>query len=97
MKLLIAAISLALAACASNIALTSDEFDSGVRRGRVEGLVDESTSIVNTRLDCRSGPGQYAVVSYSYGGSPNLRANVIVPAKSLKRGDETKVNIRGCQ
>lgn len=74
------------------------EFKDGWRTGRVETVLNEKTEIPQVRLDCRAIPSaEYSVVSYSFGHTPNLRTNVIVPTTDAKRGDVVKVNINACQ
>ena len=90
-KLAVLVLTAALTACGTT------DFNDGWRTGRVEGVVTMSSVVPHLRLDCRNVPAdRYVVVSYSFGGSPNLRSNIIIPSKYGQRGEALRVNISQC-
>lgn len=102
---LLCAISLQ-AACANKSASLHD-FQQGWRQGTVLTVVNAREPIhMHVDQDCRISPDaaatqaqRYALVSYSWGGNPNLRSNRLVgiPADAaVSRGDTVRINIASC-
>ena len=81
-------------------------YKEGWRRARVVEVGDADSPMKASQKDCRTEMGQntmfkhFAVVSYSYGGNPKLKAKQIsaVPESvDLKVGDFVYVNLQDCQ
>jgi hypothetical protein len=105
-KGLLACAALIAAGCASG-ALEDNSFQQGWRRATVLELAPaQATLASHVQADCRkewpagAWPSQVAAVSYSWGGSANLRTlrSVAVPeGVTLKVGDVVRVQVRDCQ
>jgi len=106
MKLtLIAAIAALATACASQQD-PSDTYAQGWRGAQILAIGNEQLSIPIKAQDCRSalpvstGYTRFAVASYSYGGSPNLKSKRIVAIPNeanVSVGDRVFVNVRNCK
>jgi hypothetical protein len=105
-KGLLACAALIASGCASG-ALEANSFQQGWRRATVLELAPtEATLTNNVQADCRqewaagARPSQVAAVSYSWGGSANLRTLRVVAVPegvTLKVGDVVRVKVRDCQ
>lgn len=94
-----------LSACAS-LEQEPDGYSTGWRRGQVLEIVRAGNVMPSVVKDCRealpSGASyaQFAVVSYSFWGDPNLRKKLVVgvPAglQGLGAGDWVSVNVADC-
>lgn len=86
-------------------------FNLGWRQAKVVSLIDSSEPAASTHIhrDCRNqasaaastpeGP-RHVLASYSFGGNPNLRRQIVVPvsaASTLKVGDMIHAHISDCQ
>ena len=106
MKLCCVAPALWISACATS-ADPEHAFDQGWRRAKVLQVGHIETVMPgNIAKDCRTEqvPGatftRYALVSYSWGGSPNLRSKRVVSVPDgiqLDAGQTVLVNLRNCQ
>ena len=100
----LATLLLAITAC-STANMTATPYEEGWRRARVESLGDIPASSFDRAVACQTElKGQadrrhLAVVSYSYGGNPNLRARrqaVVNNNAALAPGDTTYVKLGSC-
>lgn len=104
MPWMLAGASVLMTACAS-IENDAYNFNDGWRRAKVLEIGSTKTVMRTTSKDCRLELGaaatfeHYAVVSYSLGGRPTLRAKQVVAVPNdldLAVGDSVQVNIRDC-
>jgi hypothetical protein len=105
-KGLLASAALIVSGCAS-ASLDASSFQQGWRRATVVEVASAQATLASpAQTDCRvelgpdAGYTHYAVVSYSWGGSPKLRAKriVAVPAGTpVKVGDTVKVHVVDCK
>jgi hypothetical protein len=100
----LATLLLTVTAC-STTNMTATPYEEGWRRARVESLGDIQASSSDRDMACQTAlKGQadrthLAVVSYSYGGNPNLRARrqaVVNNNDALAPGDTTYVKLGSC-
>jgi len=104
-RLLSLALLVMQSACANTPAAYS--FEQGWRQGRVAAVIDARAAVSpHTDQSCRSGTSglagheRYAVVSYSWGGNPNLRSTRLVgitPDTKVSEGDQVRINISRCE
>jgi len=107
--------ALAMSACAA-VTPEVDGYADGWRRARVEALADDTEASgpawapLHRRalhMDCRSQTvssqtpaPRHALVSYAYGGSPNLRRYIVAPLPadlSPQPGQQVAVQVRRCE
>ncbi|MBI3383439.1 MAG: hypothetical protein EPO02_12705 [Nitrospirae bacterium] len=94
-----------LSACAS-LEREAGDYQAGWRRAQVLEIVRAGTVTPSAIKDCQTmlPPGasyaQFAVVSYSFGGDPNLRKKIAVGIPAADRGLEVgawvSVNVVDC-
>jgi len=104
-RLLSLALLVMQSACANTPAAYS--FDQGWRQGRVVAVIDARADVSpHTDQSCRASTGgrasheRYAVVSYSWGGNPNLRSTRLVGIAAdikVNEGDPVRFNISRCE
>jgi hypothetical protein len=94
---------IALTACATQI--SGKAYDQGWRRVQVHELMTTNTAATRVDKDCRpqlasAGYTRFALVSYSFGGNPNLRNKMVVAIPNdlvLKGADQAFGNTQDCQ
>jgi hypothetical protein len=106
MKLtLAAAVALMTSACTTYTDPTSTHAQ-GWRRAQILALDKDQLAAQSVAQDCRTAQaatdadGRFALVSYSYGGNPNLRAGriVAIPREvDVSVGDLVFVNVGDCK
>lgn len=106
-KLTLAVTTTVLAtACATQNTPSNEDFSQGWRRAQVLEIGNEQLSVRSEKQDCRptlsnnTDFDRFAITSYSFGGSPNLRTKRIVAIPkhiTVKPGDWVLVNIRDCK
>jgi hypothetical protein len=106
MKLTLAtAVALMTTACTTYTDPTSTHAQ-GWRRAQILVLDKDQLAAQSVEQDCRTaqpasdGEGRFALVSYSYGGNPNLRANRIARMPNeldVSVGDWVFVNVGDCK
>ncbi len=98
-------ISVLVSSCAA-FNQDSEGYSQGWRSAKVLEIGGEKSVLRFAHKDCRSEMGsnaayrRYAVTSYSYGGSPNLKTKRIVAVPDnllLEIGDKAYVNIVDCK
>jgi hypothetical protein len=86
--------------------LSSEAYSQGWRRAKVLAIGKDELAVRSAKGDCRKAVGtqteyaRFAVVSYSYGGNPNLRKKRIVAIPNdgeVKVGDWASVSITDCR
>jgi hypothetical protein len=86
---------------------SSKTFNEGWRQAKVISLIDSAEPTVSTHIhhDCRNRASTaegfpYVLASYSFGGNPNLRRQIVVPvqaASTIKVGDAVHAHISDCR
>lgn len=93
-------------ACASAGQAGTDAYAQGWRRAKVLAIGNDELAVRSAKEDCRKALGaqteyaRFALVSYSYGGNPNLRKKRIVAIPNdgeVKVGDWASVSITDCR
>jgi len=94
-----------ISGCCTLMTDQTEGYAQGWRRARVEAIVDAQATVRSTYRDCRpSGrtdttSGPYVLASYAFGGNPNLRHTMIVPAAPGMHpevGQHIRINITHC-
>jgi len=106
MKLTLVVVLAALTtACANKLDVT-DTYAQGWRRAKIIEVGKDKLVVSSEKQDCRAsfgtdaGYSRFAIASYSYGGSPNLRSKRIVAVPNeveVSVGDWVFVNVRECK
>ncbi len=95
-----------LAGCCTAMTDQTDGYAQGWRRARIEAIVDGQAPVRSAYRDCRqadpanTAAGPYVLASYSFGGNPNLRHAMVVPAPADMRlivGQPVRINITHCE
>lgn len=93
-------------ACATRPQVTADAYAQGWRRAEVLAIGKDQLAVPSRKEDCRAALGAdagytwFAVTSYSWGGSPNLREKRIVAIPNdvdVKVGEWVYVSINDCR
>lgn len=92
--------------CCTAMTDQTEGYAQGWRRARVEAIVDAQATVRSAYRDCRppgrtdTTSGPYVLASYAFGGNPNLRHTMIVPAAPDMRpevGQRIRINITHCE
>lgn len=95
-----------ISGCCTAMADQTEGYAQGWRRARVEAIVDAQAPVRSAYRDCRpSGrtdttSGPYVLASYAFGGNPNLRHTMVVPAPldmHVAVGKRIRINITHCE
>lgn len=99
------AVSVMASACATQT-VPNDTFSQGWRRAQVLAVNTDQLAVQSDKQDCRKAlvsnavDTKFVLISYTYGGSPNLKAKRIVSLPNdveVKVGDRVFVNVRDCK
>jgi hypothetical protein len=102
---LMIAITILATGCATKADLT-DTYAQGWRRAKIIAVDKDQLAVQSEKQDCRTAfaanavDTKFVLASYSYGGSPNLRAKRIVALPNdaaVNVGDWVFVNITDCK
>lgn len=95
-----------ISGCCTAMADQTEGYAQGWRRARVEAIVDAQAPVRSAYRDCRPAgrtdttSGPYVLASYAFGGNPNLRHTMVVPAAPDTRlmvGQRIRINITHCE